>query len=398
MKKAIVAVLAAWMLVAHAGAAELDGGRYYYSQLSTEGREIYDLLVENKESLRRNDEVTIEKTMDREGAERYMDEINTAVYAFNKDHPEVFWLRDAWNTRREGLGSRYVFSVRYSGLSGSWERGGRSIPDDEAFLNRQVTALAKEARDRSDRPYDQLLYIHDWLTSHNLYNSGAFEVGQAQSGDSAPWEAISALDEDLSPVCEGYAKAFQLVCGQMGIPCVIVTGGDHAWNYVLMDDGNWYAVDVTYDDPVYTVDGVEQRALISGGEQHDYFLVGSLTFFDDHTEDSQWEYPKLSETDYDPDAVVRPAQSAAPTPVPTPVPAPVPAPIEETAPVVNEDGNADAPKEPGASLLVLLIPAIVLIGAIALAIVLIVSRHRAAARRRRDAEINAADLWNDDFL
>ena len=66
------------------------------------------------------------------------------------------------------------------------------------------------------------------------------------------------LDADPAFVCEGYAKSMKIFCYYMGINCACVSGtargtssgtpGAHMWNYVQMDDGNWYLVDATWDD------------------------------------------------------------------------------------------------------------------------------------------------------
>lgn len=371
MKKTVFALFAISIMVISIVSAEVPDEGYYYSQLSPDAKEVYDLLMEGKESLYSNDKVTIEKTMDQKDTDKYLEEMNTAARAFSKDHPEIFWLRGSWNVEGQGQGSQFVFSLRYSGLSSSWESGERSVPNDEEFLNSQVTNLAKEAQDGRVGKYDQLLYVHDWLTNHNLYNSWAFEIGQGNSADSTPWEAISAFDDDLSPVCEGYAKAFKLTCNQLGIPCVIVTGGNHAWNYVLMDDGNWYAVDVTYDDPAYTVNGVEQNSVISGGEGHTYFLVGSRTFFDDHTEDKEWKYPQLSKTDYNADATVQLAESADSEP------------MKGITPKADEK-NVGNTKEHRFSILPFLVSAIIFVVVGGLLVLIMISRRRAAERRRRN--------------
>lgn len=56
----------------------------------------------------------------------------------------------------------------------------------------------------------------------------------------------------------GYAKAYMLIMNELGIECGLVTGiaknstgssGGHAWNYINLD-GDYYMVDVTWDDPV----------------------------------------------------------------------------------------------------------------------------------------------------
>ena len=77
-------------------------------------------------------------------------------------------------------------------------------------------------------------------------------------------------------VCEGYAKAFKIICDKINIPCVVVFGNydetedaAHMWNYVQMEDGIWYAIDVTWDD----VDGEDGREI-----KYQYFIKGSKYF------------------------------------------------------------------------------------------------------------------------
>lgn len=404
MRKAALISLLTLIVMACATNAKAASGEYYYSLLSSDAKEFYSIILENKDKLRYNDEIVVDKTMSQDSANRYVEAMNNAVRAFNQDHPEVFWLRRSWNIQWNGRGSQITFSLRYAGVNDSWENGGRSIASDEDFLNNQILALTNEAKNSGDTQYDQLLYIHNWLTSHNLYNSWAFSIGQDNSGDNTPWEAISALDEDLSPVCEGYAKAFKLACDRLCIPCIIASGGNHAWNYVLMDDGNWYAVDVTYDDPIYTINGAEQNSLISGGEKQDYFLLGSQTFFANHTEDNEWEYPNLSKADYDVATAIHMEASYdfGPTEeIPAisekgvnltpetegtegfPAPNEGIEPTTQTEETFHATSNKSRDERGGIPAIFLIIFVIILIAGIGLVVAVVISRQRAAARRRR---------------
>ena len=54
----------------------------------------------------------------------------------------------------------------------------------------------------------------------------------------------------------------------------------HAWNDVLID-GKWYAVDVTWDDPII----VGGNGRLTNDLRYNYFLKGSDTFYSSHTED-----------------------------------------------------------------------------------------------------------------
>lgn len=62
-------------------------------------------------------------------------------------------------------------------------------------------------------------------------------------------------------VCSGYAKAFDLMAKMCGLSSTVVTGeainsssqnGPHAWNQIYLD-GEWYNVDVTFEDPMTNV-------------------------------------------------------------------------------------------------------------------------------------------------
>lgn len=49
-------------------------------------------------------------------------------------------------------------------------------------------------------------------------------------------------------VCAGYSGAFQIICNASGIDCVTALSTAHAWNLIQLEDGNWYAVDLTWND------------------------------------------------------------------------------------------------------------------------------------------------------
>ena len=71
----------------------------------------------------------------------------------------------------------------------------------------------------------------------------------------------------------GYTTTFQLFMDLLGIQCITVEGTaynyteTHAWNQVYLD-GDWYCVDVTWDDP--TTSGT-----VSERSAHRFFNVTS---------------------------------------------------------------------------------------------------------------------------
>lgn len=69
-------------------------------------------------------------------------------------------------------------------------------------------------------------------------------------------------------MCHGYSSTFQLFMDMLDIECITVygipgsNGVEHSWNMVKLD-GEWYCVDVAWDDP------------IGGTPGHTYFNVTS---------------------------------------------------------------------------------------------------------------------------
>ena len=93
-------------------------------------------------------------------------------------------------------------------------------------------------------------------------------------------------------VCLGFATSFQLLMDLSGVECITVVGaaydstGDHAWNMVRLN-GNWYCVDVTWDEGLNSADPSRWR----------YFNVTSEFMA---KTDHQWDYvntPEATATD-----------------------------------------------------------------------------------------------------
>ncbi len=294
MKRLLSAVLALALLLTPAlcaPAAAADAlpadDEVFYRQLSPAAREVFDLLntEEGFARIRAGEpiEMRVEGTYGSEAELRR--QINArfaaaaeAYAALLQCHPEIFWTKSCKvsGSCSYGGGSYTLPVVIAPQFENAWRDGGRDVSADEDTLRAAVQALGGEACIQGG-PWSQLAYVHDWLTEHNVYNVDAARRGSAAGY--LPWTPLAALTDETQPVCEGYARAFKLLCGELGYPCVYVAGyaiGPHAWNMVQVG-GQWYAVDVTFDDPV--VPGV--TGVVSGQENRRYFLVGETTLLDD---------------------------------------------------------------------------------------------------------------------
>ena len=215
--------------------------------------------------------------------------ITAAYSAFDRDHPEVFWLSGksqvmdmigySYYTSGKVTFTQYIYFVLQTEDFDLRADAYQDTAALSAAISERDNAVAQIVSQAQGSSYDMVQSFNRWLTTHNCYNSNI------SGADNDVYECISALTGSVGihgPVCEGYARALKVLCDEMNIPCVLVdgkartgAGGSeaHMWNYVQMDDGNWYAVDVTWNDP--TVSGI--TSAVSGYEDEDYLLVGSET-------------------------------------------------------------------------------------------------------------------------
>ena len=95
---------------------------------------------------------------------------------------------------------------------------------------------------------EKVRMIHDYIIDNAYY--------AVNSTHSNVYTAYGALIEGKA-VCAGYSKAFQHIAHKAGLETIYVSGianngggyESHAWNKVKLD-GDWYNIDVTWDDPV----------------------------------------------------------------------------------------------------------------------------------------------------
>lgn len=104
----------------------------------------------------------------------------------------------------------------------------------EEFADELLAGVHKEWTDA-----EKVLYVHDYISAECDYYSGKSMLKGRNI-----YEAFVKG----SSVCVGYALGFQYFMDRLNIPCICVTSETHIWNMVKVG-GNWYHVDVTWDDP-----------------------------------------------------------------------------------------------------------------------------------------------------
>ena len=103
------------------------------------------------------------------------------------------------------------------------------------------------------------LNLYDWLTENTYYDSTLQYYGADM--------IFSGYG-----VCDGYAKAYMLLCQAAGITIERVENPDHAWNALVLG-GKWYQADSTWDSGHSYPPG--QGTKKDGSEGHTYFCLSS---------------------------------------------------------------------------------------------------------------------------
>ena len=275
------------------------------------GKTIYKGLEDNKENMKSgtyeidfgtefNDLLNSEG-----GTETLNMAFQSAWNAYTYDNMDVFYI-DVENltllTQTTTIAGISTHRVRLSNgdnatyLKSNFTAQGK-IDGKLNLLSAMREEMKKQLQNLSD--YDKIKEVHYWLVNNIEYDSNL----EAEE----PYSISGALTEGKA-VCEGYARAFKYIMDGLGIPCVLVSGTatnssglteSHAWNYVYLND-QWYAIDVTWDDPIIIGDGY-----IPDDTMYQYFLKGRNTFLTTHVEDGyltdnslEFDFPELSASDY----------------------------------------------------------------------------------------------------
>ncbi len=253
----------------------------YGAQLDGNAKALYDLLVQNYvvdysqylESVdfpfEFPDTITFEAVVEdgsfqRKG-ESYVqatDDVKTAIQAasdaFSYDYPQAFWFRGSNYGYRVSCVRDGSSSTGYRGTfkNFTFKPANREISENAHtrmgdFMDGVQSAVAELNEQTLGMDMEQKIKrIHDYICQRVTYRN-----------DNTLWVHSAAslfLDADPAFVCEGYAKSMKIFCYYMGINCACISGtargtssgtpGAHMWNYVQMDNGNWYLVDATWDD------------------------------------------------------------------------------------------------------------------------------------------------------
>ena len=133
------------------------------------------------------------------------------------------------------------------------------LPVNTAAYTAAVDAAYTACISQGMTDLEKVISAHDWLVTNCQYDPYIGTGGKYIASDGTVYNDEPAVYTSYGAfvnhnvVCQGYALAFKVLMDRAGIPCCYVKSDamNHAWNMVQLD-GNWYHVDVTWDDSLYS--------------------------------------------------------------------------------------------------------------------------------------------------
>lgn len=240
---------------------------YCYSVLNDEDKavylEIYDILKDMGQDVELS-------TLD-------VDLIEKVFKCVLNDHPQFYYVEGYTYTTysQNDILSKLEFSGTYTKTEEECEVIDSQI---EKYVANCFAGMKSGMSD-----YEKVKYIYEYIINGTEYNLTAEDS-----------QNICSVFLNGESVCMGYAKAMQYLLLEQDILCTIVNGtaqeGEvHAWNLLLLD-GQYYHLDVTWGDDSYTVANDDTTSV--GMTNYSFFCVTTEDISRTHTIDNVVELPQ----------------------------------------------------------------------------------------------------------
>lgn len=237
------------------------------------------------------------ENLNRQGVTLTRSEVLLAYSAVMSDHPEYFWMSKTYVTNKQDC--VYMECTYNCTLAQKVQKQTQIRQQLNIFLSGLTGNMSQLALEKA---------AHDFVVSRTSYGYGSASPSNV---DSDAYNIYGGLVSG-SAVCEGYARSIQYLCTQVGLECVLQRGTavsnvgqgrvDHMWNAVKID-GNWYQLDATWDDPVYS-NGVQrinydyfnltkQQIQSDGGRSRTFYALAGQS---NQSELSNFSLPECSAT------------------------------------------------------------------------------------------------------
>ena len=160
-------------------------------------------------------------------------------YARTYEAPDLFYVSNSYSYSYAAVGDNvYLYSIYPEYLY-----SGDELARAKAEYNEMIGHITSGA-EHLESDLEKIIFYHDYIVSNFEYDS-SYTI----------YDAYNMLRYKKG-VCQGYTLLLTELLGRDGIEntAVISQGLNHVWNAVRLD-GLWYLCDLTWDDPLYDVEG-----------------------------------------------------------------------------------------------------------------------------------------------
>lgn len=259
---------------------QLKDATVNYNRLNENQKKIYSGIVLSVKDL---NEVVILDNYTSENLELISEDVKVAMSAFFADHPEVFYLNLTYriSLSKSILNERIRIDLSYN-VDNKNELETKLI-EVENVVNAYISNL------KGNNDFEKELYLHDKVALDVKYYSDTTDISQVPE----VYHTIYGTFVEKQAVCDGFAKAMQILLDRIDIDTMFVTGMigsvPHAWNLVKIDD-EWYHLDLTSDKYVKEDNGTTKTVV------HTYFNVTDASILRSHTIDNKELNPVANAT------------------------------------------------------------------------------------------------------
>lgn len=209
-------------------------------------------------------------------------QVDTATHDVSKYDLTIDEMKEIYSGLKREHDTRWMVAAYYSNFDVAYTFLGNKVKkvylknvDDEVMkrypvlldnVNKILSGIEPTMTD-----LDKIIYLHDCLTEIADYKYLGYQS----------YGAGGILGEGYG-VCAGYTKTMCLLLEELGFKSRYISSSvmNHGWNGVVLN-GNWYHMDVTWDDPT----GAKP-----GETKHTYLLMSDKAISSGKNPHSGWEF------------------------------------------------------------------------------------------------------------
>ena len=175
-------------------------------------------------------------------------EFEKVLRYYHDDHPEVYWLNLSYSYNYVDMADPEKGTIRYIyAMQQEYSYTAADVAANKVLIEERAQELLCGITDEMPSA-ERVRLVHDRLILSASYDT-TYEAPHTHD--------LMGVMLEKTGVCESYARAFQYLMYRCGINTILQVGQlkgsteHHMWNVIDLD-GEWYQIDTTWNDPVFS--------------------------------------------------------------------------------------------------------------------------------------------------